>query len=104
MTSAIAKPLRVAVVGHTNTGKTSLLRTLMRDVAFGEVSDHPATTRHVEGATLMVSLLSSTSAFADEAAPAPTPAVSSASPSQPDHALDAPVKPAFKSAKKSCAE
>ena len=35
--------LRVAVVGHTNTGKTSLLRTLMRDVNFGEVSDRPAT-------------------------------------------------------------
>ena len=46
--------LRVAVVGHTNTGKTSLLRTLMRDVNFGEVSDRPATTRHVEGVTLMV--------------------------------------------------
>lgn len=47
-------PLKVAVVGHTNTGKTSLLRTLMRDVSFGEVSDRPATTRHVEGATLLV--------------------------------------------------
>src|SRR5688572_23981601 len=46
--------LKVAVVGHTNTGKTSLLRTLTRDVDFGEVSDRPATTRHVEGATLMV--------------------------------------------------
>src|SRR5262245_28654470 len=46
--------LKVAVVGHTNTGKTSLMRTLMRDVNFGEVSDRPATTRHVEGAALMV--------------------------------------------------
>jgi hypothetical protein len=37
--------LRVAVVGHTNTGKTSLLRTLARDADFGEVSDRPGTTR-----------------------------------------------------------
>ncbi|MGB0747460.1 MAG: GTPase/DUF3482 domain-containing protein [Magnetospiraceae bacterium] len=46
--------LRVAVVGHTNTGKTSLLRTLTRDAEFGEVFDRPATTRHVEGAALVV--------------------------------------------------
>lgn len=46
--------LRVAVVGHTNTGKTSLLRTLLRDTRFGEVRDAPATTRHVEGAQLLV--------------------------------------------------
>jgi len=44
--------LKVAVVGHTNTGKTSLLRTLMRDVDFGEVSDRPAVTREVEAAVL----------------------------------------------------
>ncbi|NNF44978.1 MAG: GTPase/DUF3482 domain-containing protein [Phycisphaerales bacterium] len=44
--------LKVAVVGHTNTGKTSLLRTLMRDVEFGEVSDRPAVTRAVEAALL----------------------------------------------------
>ncbi|MGE4436490.1 GTPase/DUF3482 domain-containing protein [Achromobacter sp.] len=42
----------IAVVGHTNTGKTSLLRTLTRDTAFGEVADQPGTTRHVEGARL----------------------------------------------------
>jgi len=47
-------PLRIAVVGHTNTGKTSLLRTLTRDVTFGDVSDRPATTRHVEGTALLV--------------------------------------------------
>lgn len=41
-------PLSLAVVGHTNTGKTSLLRTLLRDGAFGEVADAPSTTRHVE--------------------------------------------------------
>lgn len=41
--------LRIAVVGHTNTGKTSLLRTLTRNRAFGEVQAAPGTTRHVEG-------------------------------------------------------
>lgn len=44
--------LRLAVVGHTNTGKTSLLRTLMRDPEFGEVQDRPGTTRQVQGARL----------------------------------------------------
>ena len=47
-------PLRLAVVGHTNTGKTSLLRTLTRDADFGQVNDSPGTTRHVEGARLLV--------------------------------------------------
>ena len=47
------EPLRIAVVGHTNTGKTSLLRTLLRDTRFGEVSSRPSTTRHVEGARLL---------------------------------------------------
>jgi hypothetical protein len=46
--------VRIAVVGHTNTGKTSLLRTLIRDTGFGEVSSRPSTTRHVEGARLIV--------------------------------------------------
>src|SRR3546814_15972252 len=44
--------LKIAVVGHTNTGKTSLLRTLTRDSGFGDVADSPGTTRHVEGARL----------------------------------------------------
>ena len=44
---------RLAVVGHTNAGKTSLLRTLTRDARFGEVSERPATTRHVEAVELM---------------------------------------------------
>ncbi len=48
------RPLKLAVVGHTNVGKTSLLRTLTRDVGFGEVSHRPSTTRHVEGARLSV--------------------------------------------------
>ncbi|MBR6976040.1 MAG: GTPase/DUF3482 domain-containing protein [Ottowia sp.] len=39
------QPLSIAVVGHTNAGKTSLLRTLTRDVKFGEVSSRPGTTR-----------------------------------------------------------
>jgi GTPase Era involved in 16S rRNA processing len=44
--------LDIAVIGHTNTGKTSLLRTLTRRRDFGVVSARPATTRHVEMAEL----------------------------------------------------
>lgn len=47
-------PIQVAVVGHTNAGKTSLLRTLTRHSAFGDVSDRPGTTRHVEAIDLKV--------------------------------------------------
>jgi hypothetical protein len=47
-------PIRIAVVGHTNAGKTSLLRTLTRRVNFGEVSERPGTTRHVEAVELQV--------------------------------------------------
>ncbi|TLX59808.1 DUF3482 domain-containing protein [Stutzerimonas nosocomialis] len=50
----MSRPLKLALVGHTNAGKTSLLRTLTRDVGFGEVSHRPSTTRHVEGARLSV--------------------------------------------------
>ncbi len=46
--------LQLAVVGHTNTGKTSLLRTLTRNPNFGEVDNRPGTTRHVEHAYLLV--------------------------------------------------
>lgn len=46
--------LKAAVVGHTNTGKTSLLRTLTRNIGFGEVSNRHATTRQVEGTTLLI--------------------------------------------------
>lgn len=46
--------LRAAVVGHTNTGKTSLMRTLLRDQSFGEVSDQPGTTRAVSAGALRV--------------------------------------------------
>lgn len=54
--------LSLAVVGHTNTGKTSLLRTLLRDSGFGEVKNQAATTKHVErisifdGSTALVDL------------------------------------------------
>jgi len=50
----MSQALKLAMVGHTNAGKTSLLRTLTRDVGFGEVSHRPSTTRHVEGARLSV--------------------------------------------------
>jgi len=46
-------PLKLAIVGHTNVGKTSLLRTLLRDVDFGEVAPAAATTRQVEAAQLL---------------------------------------------------
>ena len=40
--------INVAVVGHTNTGKTSLIRTLLRDDQFGNIDDAAGTTRSVE--------------------------------------------------------
>jgi len=49
-----AAALRIAVVGHTNAGKTSLLRTLTRRIDFGEVSEQPGTTRHVEAIDLRI--------------------------------------------------
>jgi hypothetical protein len=47
-------PIDIAVVGHTNAGKTSLLRTLTRRASFGQVSNLPGTTRHVEAIDLKV--------------------------------------------------
>ncbi|MEE2680889.1 MAG: DUF3482 domain-containing protein [Planctomycetota bacterium] len=44
--------LQVAVVGHTNAGKTSLMRTLARDQSFGAVSPSPATTTEVASVKL----------------------------------------------------
>lgn len=44
--------LNIAVVGHTNTGKTSLIRTMLRSAEFGEIEDAAGTTRHVEQATI----------------------------------------------------
>ncbi|MDB5893356.1 MAG: GTP-binding protein [Rhodoferax sp.] len=46
--------IQIAVVGHTNAGKTSLLRTLTRRASFGEVADRPGTTRHVERIALRI--------------------------------------------------
>ena len=46
--------LRIAVAGHTNAGKTSLLRTLTRRADFGEVSDRPGVTRHTERVDLLL--------------------------------------------------
>lgn len=46
------KTVQLVVIGHTNTGKTSLMRTLLRNDEFGEVKNESATTRHVEAVTL----------------------------------------------------
>ncbi len=53
-TSSDQRPIQIAVVGHTNAGKTSLVRTLIRQASFGEVSDRPGTTRHVERIALTI--------------------------------------------------
>jgi small GTP-binding protein len=45
-------PISVAVVGHTNAGKTSLIRTILRDDQFGRVDDAAGTTRYVEQSTV----------------------------------------------------
>ena len=50
--SADKSPLSFALVGHTNAGKTSLMRTLTRRADFGEVSSQPGTTRHIEALLL----------------------------------------------------
>jgi GTPase Era involved in 16S rRNA processing len=42
----------VSVVGHTNAGKTSLMRTIARDAAFGAVSPSPGTTVEVASVKL----------------------------------------------------
>lgn len=54
MTDTGARRLPAGSGGPHQCGKTSLLRTLTRDVGFGEVSHRPSTTRHVEGARLSV--------------------------------------------------
>lgn len=46
--------LAIVVVGHTNAGKTSLLRTLTRNKSFGTVSPRNATTRHVEQTSVAI--------------------------------------------------
>lgn len=46
--------LIVSIVGHTNAGKTSLIRTLLRNARFGDVRNQPGTTRHVESALIVI--------------------------------------------------
>ncbi len=41
------EPVKIAVVGHTNVGKTSLLRTLLQQTDFGVVAASPSSTREV---------------------------------------------------------
>lgn len=43
----------ISVIGHTNVGKTSVLRTLLRDSYFGEVNNASATTRHVAAVQIL---------------------------------------------------
>ncbi|WP_392561965.1 GTPase/DUF3482 domain-containing protein [Orbus sturtevantii] len=47
--------INLAIVGHANVGKTSLLRTLTQDSQFGTISDKPGSTRHVEAITFSLS-------------------------------------------------
>ncbi len=66
-------PIKLAVVGHTNTGKTSLIRTLMRDDRFGEIDDAAGTTRYVEKSSIYagddeVIILFDTPGFEDSSA------------------------------------
>ncbi len=46
--------ISLLVVGHANTGKTSLIRTLLRRQDFGDVSDRAGTTRHVESVKINI--------------------------------------------------
>ncbi|WP_418138397.1 DUF3482 domain-containing protein [Marinomonas sp. RS-M-Aa-14] len=46
--------ISLLVVGHANTGKTSLIRTLLRRQDFGEVNDRAGTTRHVESVKIKI--------------------------------------------------
>lgn len=50
METTVIKPngIDLVIAGHTNTGKTSLLRTLGRSQVFGEVSPAPSTTQLVK--------------------------------------------------------
>lgn len=46
--------ISLLVVGHANTGKTSLIRTLLRRHDFGDVSNRAGTTRHVESVNIQL--------------------------------------------------
>lgn len=52
MESKVVIPLHLMVAGHTNVGKTSLMRTLGRKASFGRVENAPGTTQHVEALPL----------------------------------------------------
>lgn len=52
------KSMRLAIVGHTNTGKTSLIRNLARERNFGEVRDEASTTIDVSSVSLSDAALS----------------------------------------------
>ncbi len=54
MSSKRSSMLSLAVVGHTNTGKTSLVRTLLHRRDFGDIRDRAGTTRQVTSAPLIV--------------------------------------------------
>lgn len=45
-------PISLLIVGHANTGKTSLIRTMTRDHQFGDIQNYSGTTRHVEKISL----------------------------------------------------
>ncbi len=47
--------ITIAIVGHTNTGKTSLVRALTRQRNFGEVKNAPAITIDVTNISLQSS-------------------------------------------------
>jgi len=55
-----ANPLKIVVVGHTNHGKTSTIRTLTEDAKFGKVGDGRTTTgieykrNHINGKTTYI--------------------------------------------------
>ncbi|MBR7888885.1 DUF3482 domain-containing protein [Marinomonas sp. A79] len=46
--------ISLLVVGHANTGKTSLIRTLLRRHDFGDVNNRAGTTRHVESVNIQL--------------------------------------------------
>ncbi|MCA1780491.1 MAG: DUF3482 domain-containing protein [Xanthomonadaceae bacterium] len=54
MTRKALPALDLAVVGHTNTGKTSLVRTLLHRRDFGDIRNRAGTTRQVASAPLVV--------------------------------------------------
>ncbi len=54
MSRSAKAALHLAVVGHTNTGKTSLIRTLLHRRDFGEIRNRGGTTRQVASAPLAV--------------------------------------------------